>query len=174
MGILDSYVDPFFKKDGDGRTLYFPWGNSGSAYVIDSDETERKIRNFVKLTYLALFLAAMACMILFGGWWGLAIGPIYVIWFILGIRKLTKGLPRSSEKLNVSDMRIKQAQSIGWFWISLAALNTIFVLWAIIWYFAESSQPFMGIILIAASIYLAVFLFRLAMLKISLSRNAKD
>ncbi|MCF8466320.1 MAG: hypothetical protein K9G33_02870 [Sneathiella sp.] len=174
MGILDSFVDPFFKEDGDGRTLYFPWGNGGSAIVIDSDETKRKIRNFLKLTHLALFLVAMACMILFGGWWALAIGPIYVIWFILGIRKLTKGLPRSNEKLDVSEMRIKKAQTIGWFWIVLMILGNIFILWSMIWYFEESTQPYMGIFLIVVLIFLLVFLFWLALLKMQLSKKAKN
>ncbi|MEX1036299.1 MAG: hypothetical protein WDZ54_10100 [Sneathiella sp.] len=174
MGILDSLVDPFFKKDEEGRTLYFPWGNSGSAIVIDSDETERKIRKFLKLTFLAIFVAFIVFVNLFEGWWALTIIPVYLVWFYVGIRILTKDLPRSPEKLYVSEMRLKQAQTIGWFWIGLWALTIIFMFWGAIWHFTEGTQSYWGIFLLAASIFLLVFLFRLARLKLQLSKNAKN
>ena len=45
-----------FKKDTEGRTLYYPWGYLGSGYIIESQKKMNQIRKFHKKTLIIVFV----------------------------------------------------------------------------------------------------------------------
>lgn len=178
MGILDSFVDSYFKEDGTGKKIYFPWGPYASGVIINTAETEEKIRKFIKVTIGFTAMAAIVLMFLFTSWWNLTIVPVYLIWFFLGNKKLTNGLARSTEKLRFAEIRSiardSQARNLGWFWIGFMVFFVFIFLWASIWKLTIGNQPYYGIFGIAASLFGALFLFQLVMLKLRLSKAPKD
>jgi len=52
--MMDRAVDSQFKKDPNGRLVFFPFTARGKAYFVDSKSDEDKIRSFAKMFRSAL------------------------------------------------------------------------------------------------------------------------
>ena len=57
MGYLDRSIKATFKKEGDGRLLFFPWGALARGYVITSDDDFERMRSLFKVFSLALLFS---------------------------------------------------------------------------------------------------------------------
>lgn len=55
MDVFDGLVDQWFREEEDGSVVFFPWGNRGRGYVIESPERHRRIRTFCR-RYVAVSL----------------------------------------------------------------------------------------------------------------------
>lgn len=111
MGYFDGLVDASFKKDSQGKDLFFPYGILSSGYVLESEEHKNKIRKFFKTIYLVLLPTVMIVQIAVGFWLNLILLPIFYVWFYVTIKKMTKDLQRSDEKLKTSEAYRNSAKS---------------------------------------------------------------
>ncbi len=111
MGYFDGLTDASFKKDSQGKDLFFPWGILGSGYVLESEEQKEKFRKFFKTMYLTVFLTIFIIQIIFTAWINILLLPAFYIWFHLTIKKMTKGLQKSNEKLKTYEAYQNSAKS---------------------------------------------------------------
>ena len=50
MGYYDGLTDGQFKKDSQGRDLFFPYGAFGLGFIFESESQRHQIRNVLKST----------------------------------------------------------------------------------------------------------------------------
>lgn len=111
MGYFDGLTDGSFKKDSLGRTLFYPWGSWSSGVIIETEEKKEQIRNLLKNGYLVALPGGIVFLFLFDFWGGLGVCVIFCVWFNIVFANITRGLPRTAEKLKMSDVIKNSAQS---------------------------------------------------------------
>jgi hypothetical protein len=104
MGYFDGLTNASFRKDAQGRDLFYPYGTHGRGRIIPDAETADRLRASIKRLYI-LLLAAIPLLI--------AIvrmahdSVLYLLLLVLAVtaltagyvRYLTRGLPYSEERL---------------------------------------------------------------------------
>jgi hypothetical protein len=106
MGFFESWADGMFKKDSSGKHLFFPNGIFGSGYILKDDAHKNRIRDSEKKLILVAFSAGVSICIstmISLGWLVFSLATICIVWCYFWERKITKGLPKSSEKLKLSE-----------------------------------------------------------------------
>jgi hypothetical protein len=115
MGYYDAIASSAFKMTRDGRMAFYPWGKFGKGYVAPTEAQYRKLRRFVTWFYIAILplciLAGAAGHWLFLIPVLLVVVPVYWVF----VRSLTRGLPRTDEKLTFRDAYENQARNQGLF-----------------------------------------------------------
>ena len=111
MGYFDGLVDASFKKDSQDRDLFYPYGVLGSGIILKSPEQKNQIRKTIKTSYMVIMPIIFAVQIFIGILANLVILVMYYVWFYLYIKKTTKDLERSAEKLKTSDAYKNSAKS---------------------------------------------------------------
>ena len=115
MGHFDDVTATAFKKDACGNAVYFPRGVFGPGYVIDSEETRKRIWNLHKKSMMIttvvivplIIIIGLVLMVWFGDTGGYAYGfiffisiPIFYVWDRNAVKKFTRGLPITTEDLH--------------------------------------------------------------------------
>jgi len=148
MGYYDTIASSAFKMTRDGRMAFYPWGRLGKGYVAPSEAQYRKLRRAVTWFYIAMLplglLAAAA------GHWVLFIPLLVVVipvyWII--VRFLTRGMPRTDEKLTLRDAYENQARNQSrlrtWFLFLLALAFFAFGIYTV----ASGGDPMNGTFII--------------------------
>lgn len=103
MGYFEGLVGGAFKKDSQGRAVFYPMGVLANGRVLPDDATEQRVRTFMVRYYMiGLPLAVLTGA--FGSWWMiLAVLAGLGAWFVVGTRALLQGCPVSEEKLTVKE-----------------------------------------------------------------------
>jgi hypothetical protein len=128
MGYLDGLVDSSFKKDAEGRTVFYPWGTLGSGYIVETGDLRNQIRSLYKTVLIVLIPTTVLFQITVGWWLNLVLVPFCVIGCYFWVRNLTKGLPKSTEKLTTAEAYKNSARSYNLtLLIGLEFLSVIFV-----------------------------------------------
>ena len=83
MGYFDGLTASSFKKDAQGRDLFFIWGKLGKGRVIPTEADGASVRNYLKNYYICLLVGILP-MVMLGGKageprWFLAIGIFLVL-----------------------------------------------------------------------------------------------
>jgi Ca2+/Na+ antiporter len=111
MGYFDGLTDASFKKDSAGNSLFYPWGALGSGYIIESDESKNHIRGQIKTTYVVIIPLIIIVQVTVGVWLNAILLPVFVAWYIFYVKKMTKTLKKSDEKLTVKESVENSAKS---------------------------------------------------------------
>ncbi len=111
MGYFDGVTDAIFKKDASGNTLFYPWGIFGSGFIIDSEDRKDQIRGLIKTIYIIMIPAIVIIQVTVGAWLNLVLLPVFIVWYCFTVKKLTKGLQKTEEKLRVSEAYKNSAKS---------------------------------------------------------------
>ncbi|MGH6880998.1 MAG: hypothetical protein ACREFM_08765 [Hypericibacter sp.] len=104
MGYFDGLTNASFRKDAQGRDVFYPYGTHGRGRIITDAETAERLRRSIKRLYI-LLLAIIPLLI--------AIvrlahdSVIYLVLLVLAVtaltagyvQQLTRGLPYSEERL---------------------------------------------------------------------------
>ena len=90
-----------FKKDPDGKTVFFPWSYLGRGYTIENPETEAKLGKFLKIHNLLWSVIIMAIIIFSDDHLHLPLLAVLVmeLTYFLSCRHILSGCPVSGEKL---------------------------------------------------------------------------
>jgi hypothetical protein len=126
MGYLDSFADPLFKTDDQGRIVFFPSGKLAKGRIVPDQATATRLRNTVKYGMPVLIVLVVAAVLWFGMPIGLAvavgIGVLYQVFMQIQVRNL----PRSDARLTFAEVRERQARALGLRWlIPMAIISAI-------------------------------------------------
>jgi hypothetical protein len=103
MSYFDGLTEASFKKNTQGETLFYPWGALGKGYIVQDTKKEADLRKFTKLNYMITLPLVIVNQVLFGYLPNLILMPIYLITFFVVLKKLTKDLTTTDEKLKISE-----------------------------------------------------------------------
>ncbi len=147
MGYFDSLVDSSFKTDSKGRTVFFLRGIFGKGCILPTEQKKNDLRNFLKKFYIVSLSAIIGTGITVGWLWFVILVPILLFWSYFGVRKHTKGLERTTERLTWKESCRNSAstQSVKTLWFSfigsalfvvasifLLVINSISLIWGIL------------------------------------------
>jgi hypothetical protein len=103
MGYFDALTSSSFKQDESGKSVFYPWGVFGKGHVLPDDETENRIRGFVRRYYMI----SLPMIIIVGavvGWiYVLATLPILIIWYHFKSKILIAGCSVTDGKLTLKE-----------------------------------------------------------------------
>ncbi len=125
MGLFDNAG--LFKKDFEGKTVFFPWGSMGKGYVVPTVAEDERLRRVIKISNMVIMFAIAASYIIFlGSLVPLAIiCPISFAWYVIWVHITTKGMSQSYEIFNVAEARRNVIQSYNL--STLVAAEVIFL-----------------------------------------------
>lgn len=111
MGYFDALTSGYFKTAPDGRKLFFPWGVLGRGYTIDSEQDYERLRRQVK-AYMVVALVPIIVTAALRAYVGaLVIAMLLVVFYLVWMRFLLRGLLPSDERLSVQDSMTAQARA---------------------------------------------------------------
>ncbi len=100
MGFFDGFANSAFKKDSEGRDLFFPWGPWSSGFILKSEDQLNELRSFRMKTFMVALPAAIISMEIVDEIWGtVGILSLYFLGYYFWVKKLTQDLARSNVKM---------------------------------------------------------------------------
>lgn len=134
MGYFDGLTAASFKKDAEGRDLFFLWGKLGKGRVIPSETEGAWVRRYLKLYYIAVLVAIVPMLMISGeplqGRWLLTLG----IFLLLALASLiplwsrTRAWAMAGERLSYGEVVSASAKAHGI--VSLSVLIVLSILMA--------------------------------------------
>lgn len=149
MGYFDGLTEASFKKDSQGQTLFFPWGVIGKGYIVTDSKKEAQLRKFTKLNYMITLPVVIFNQVVFGYVPNLILLPIYLITFVLLLKKYTSGLPIATDKLKVAEAYKNSARKHSLFTlVALGLSSLIFTIMGVI-FIVEGRNVILGAFAVA-------------------------
>ncbi len=129
LGYFDGLTNTSFKTDEKGNTIFYPWGVLGKGYILPDDRKDGFRLAIKRLLIICVPLAIIFSMFLNLPRFFLIILPLYFFGCIIWVRKSTRGLAISSNKLTLSDTTNNSPRSYNratiWF---LEVVSFLFIL----------------------------------------------
>jgi hypothetical protein len=135
MGYFDGLTAAAFKKDAQGRDLFFIWGRLGKGRIVPSESDAASVRGYLKSYYVCVLVGIVPMLMLAGKAgeprWFLAIG-IFMALAIAGLVPLflrTRHWPAADERMTYREALSASAAAHGALslWL-LVALSAVFVI----------------------------------------------
>ena len=127
MGYFDGLTAAAFKKDSQGRDLFFIWGKFGKGRVVPNEADGIAVRSYLKNYYICLIVGIVPMVMLAGKAgeprWFLAIG----IFMVLALAALVPLFLRTSQ-WEVADERMTYREAMS----ASAAAHGAVTLWLLI------------------------------------------
>lgn len=128
MGYFDALASSCFKNTKSGKPAFYPWGKFGKGYEIDTEARQHEIKQGVIRYYMALIAVSIAVGVALK-WQGLILIPIVALPYIFLVRKWTKGLQVTTEKLTFRESYEAQAKrhhpAVLWVMLVASLLLTV-------------------------------------------------
>lgn len=134
MGYFDGLAYSSFKKDAEGRELFFPYGILGKGRILADAETAATLRAKVVNFYKLLMFAGIPLMVVLvnlpGGVTAVVIvGVVACIGSWLYFRSLIAGLAISNERLGYAEAQRNAARGHSYLGLAtLSVLSLVFVI----------------------------------------------
>lgn len=144
MAYLDGFINPCFKYRDPDITIFFPYGIGSRGYLI-SKEDEQRIRKFLREFY-AISFGASFLMVVALGIYALGLLAVLVPWYVVEIRRLLKGKPKSDERYSISYTTATMAASMGLPMSTLLVLTAVGLFGASIWVLLKTDDKLLGIV----------------------------
>jgi hypothetical protein len=118
---LDKIVDARFKRDMQGRLMFFPWGFGAGRLVLDA-AVEARLRRACRRLMIVLFAVAIPVMSAFNGFYqltGLAFLGFFAACTAIGFATqfypawLSRNLPRSDERISYPAAMMQSLDRFG-------------------------------------------------------------
>jgi hypothetical protein len=135
MGYFDGLTAAAFKKDAEGRDLFFIWGKFGKGRVIPSAEDGDWVRSYLKNYYICVLVGIVPMVMMSGEpfqprWLAficiflvLALGGLIPLW------RRTRQWPLAGERLTYREAMSASAKAHGtvslWFLIALGIVMVL-------------------------------------------------
>jgi len=138
---LESMVSLSFKKDKNGKTIYFPFGNRGRGRIITDTKMEENICSLTKSFLKIIFFSTIIIAQFFDFVFLMAFTGVSIIWFYYQIQKHIKNCEYSDEIITRKETMKTQTSmySIGFLWTFLI-VSLLFVLMGVLMAVGNSSQ----------------------------------
>jgi hypothetical protein len=103
MGYFDALTSGCFKKDQSGKSVFYPWGVLGKGLVLPDEETENKVRRFVRRFYMISLPLIIIVSVTVGWVYSFALAPILIAWYHFKSRPLLTGCSITEDKLTLKE-----------------------------------------------------------------------
>jgi hypothetical protein len=130
MGYFNALASGIIKKDGQNRSVYYPWGVLGKGYVLPTEAHETQIKTLVIRFYQIMF-ALIFIMLLFRAFWltlPLCLG--LAGWFLYSSYRFTQALEISQEKLTLKEAYTNSGKQhnliVLWILLGVSVIFTCF------------------------------------------------
>jgi hypothetical protein len=127
MGYFDGLTATSFKKDAQGRDLFFIWGKFGKGRIVPTEADGAAVRNYLKNYYICVIVGVVPMVMLAGGVfeprWFMAIG----IFMVLALAALVPLFLRTRQ-WTVADERLTYREAMS----ASAAAHGAVSLWILI------------------------------------------
>lgn len=120
-GFLDKIVEARFKRDGQGRLVFFPWG-FGRGRIVTNATDEARLRKGCRRLTIFLFVVIIPIIAAFNGIYQLK-GTMFVAFFLLATLSgfvlqlypvwLARDLPRSTERMSYASVTASSLDRFG-------------------------------------------------------------
>ena len=108
MGYVDALARGAFKRTASGKIAFYPWGKVGRGYEIQTDEQYDEIHRFIVRYYIVVLpITAGAAVLL--KWFALAVVPFVAVPYVLWLRRWTRILPTTDERMTFRESFEAQA-----------------------------------------------------------------
>lgn len=131
MGYFDGLTAASFKKDAQGRELFFVWGKLGKGRIIPSEADRAWVRRYLKLYYVGVLVAIVPMLMISGepmqGRWLLTLG-IFMLLAIAGLIPLwmrVRAWPLAGERLTYGEAISASAKAHGAVSLSILVVLSI-------------------------------------------------
>lgn len=144
MGYFDGLADASFKKDSNGKDVFYAWGVLGKGRVLPDEATKAKLRKFV-IRYYQIMLPIAILLGIFRLWLpALLVLTALTLGFYFYVNQLTKNCPICTEKLTLKESYRNSANSHNtlMLWLMLVA-SLLFVVGGM-WMFIKG-RLFLGL-----------------------------
>lgn len=128
---FDGLIEPLFKTDDMGRRLFFPAGVLSKGRVILDEDRVMDLKRKVRMAYMVFFLVFIPLLAGLTPWLGSSAWvPAILIGLAAGLAmnaylfSLARGLPKTSERMNVGEAYRAQAVKLGRGWLLTLAIST--------------------------------------------------
>jgi len=168
MGYFDGLTASSFKKDAEGRDLFFIWGKLGKGRVVPSEADGTWVRGYLKVYYICVLIGVVPLVLMSGQpgepRWLLTIG-VFMLVAVAALAPLwlrTREWPLASERLTFKESMTTSAKAHGA--VSLTVLVVLAILMVagslfVLVYTDGTVVGAFGVVFFGAC--LAVFLFML-------------
>lgn len=102
MGFIDNLSEGLFKKDSEGRFVYYPWGIWGDGFVVNSQEKLIQIQGYTNKFYIVVFPVILIAKFVIGIW-SLLLLLIFFFWYYFTIKRLIGKLEKVTEAKKISE-----------------------------------------------------------------------
>jgi hypothetical protein len=103
MGYFEGLTNASFKKDQEGKTIFFPWGVLGKGRILPDEPTETRVRAFLSRYYKVSLPTVIGVGVIVGWAWSFLLIPIFGAWFYFGSKSLVSHCPYSEDKLTLKE-----------------------------------------------------------------------
>ena len=123
MGYFDGLAAASFKRDREGRPLFFPWGVLGRGYELPDEGEHQRVRKVLIRICQAALLLAVLLPITTRLWVPAALALPFLGLYFVWVRRTTRGLRPSPERLTFGEAHENQARHMSrWLlWVLLAS-----------------------------------------------------
>lgn len=134
MGYFDGLTAASFKKDADGRDLFFIWGRLGKGRIIPSQADGAWVRRYLKFYYIGMLIAIVPMLMISGepmqGRWLLTLGVFLLLALaaLIPLWRRTRTWPVAGERLTYGEAVSASAKAHGA--VTLSVLVVLSVLMA--------------------------------------------
>ncbi|MES2463815.1 MAG: hypothetical protein V4671_24870 [Armatimonadota bacterium] len=152
MGYFDSvFFGENLKTDGQGRELFFPWGEYGRGYLMTEYPRRQQVRRFLYWScFLAVLIYAVGNAALVsagapGG--GLVLLPLFALCYHRAHRPLLRGLPVAQERRSLAVIHADKAKTISFGALLFVFCACTLIVWEILRTLSRSPTD-VGLILV--------------------------
>jgi hypothetical protein len=125
---FEGLIEGSFKTAADGQRLFYPWGILGKGYVLPGARTEQRIRKLLKIYYM-VSLPLVITVSFYGFYYALALIPVVLLVYGVGVLSLTRRRPASRERLRLTESLANSgrahSRAILWFLFIVSILFVI-------------------------------------------------
>jgi hypothetical protein len=132
-GFLDKAVDGRFKRDSEGRLLFFPWG-FGAGRIVPDVVVEQRLRQGCRWLTIGIFVVIVPILAFFNGFTQLK--GVDFLWFMLGCVVvgfmsqlypvwLSRGLVRSDERLSYAGAALQSLERFGFKFLVFGLITSV-------------------------------------------------
>lgn len=111
MGYFDALTNSSFKKDAADKTVFYRWGVLGKGHVLPDDETENRIRGFIRRYYMISLPVIIIVGVAVGWIYAFILVPFLVVWYHFKCKALITGFPVAAGKLTLKESYANAAKA---------------------------------------------------------------
>lgn len=110
-GYFNALASSSFKVTADGRKLFFPWGVLGGGYDIPSEQDYERLQRQIKVYTIAAMVLVIAPIAIRYFLTGFVIAALLMLFYVLWVPYLVRGLKRTDERLTMRETVSTQART---------------------------------------------------------------